>query len=104
MNAIELIETVRSFNVELVLEEDKLVLRGSGERLPEELRDQLVEHKAELLIALGAPMDRTIAGILDEIRPHLPVALSRLPDSKLLALVNWSLIHAWGKAVAGVTA
>ena len=57
MNAIELIETVRSFNVELVLEEDKLVLRGRGDRLPTELRDQLLEHKAELLIALGAPMD-----------------------------------------------
>ncbi len=36
-----------------------------------------------------------VASILAELRPQLPVALRRLDDRRLLALVNWSIIAAW---------
>jgi len=99
VNALEIIEHVKDHKAELVLVDDRLVVRGSAERLPDGLQAELREHKAELMIALGAPIDRTVAAILREIRPHLPPTLRRLPDDKILALVNWSIIAAWGTAV-----
>jgi hypothetical protein len=71
--------------------------------LPEELKEAIAKHKGELMVALGEPINHTIAGILPDIRPHLSKALQRLPDDKLLALVNWSIIAAWEKAVRAVT-
>ena len=100
MNALQIIEQVRAHNADVVLENDQLVVRGRGERLPSELQAALKRHKAELLVALGAPRDLGVLDVLTEIRPYLPKALRNLPDSGLLALVNWSLLHAWGRAVA----
>ena len=102
MNALEVIETVRSYDADIVVESNKLIVRGKGERLPDEVRAALKEHKAEILIALGAPYDVVLADILKEIRPYLVPALQVLPDDKLMVLVNFSLMHALGKAVAEV--
>lgn len=100
MNALEIIEQVRALNADLKVEDNRLVVRGRGERLPEDLREALKQHKAELLVALGAPQEKAVAEILGEIRPYLPKALQGLSDPSLLALVNWSMLHAWGRAVA----
>jgi hypothetical protein len=99
MNAIEIIARVRAHDGELTVENDRLIIRGRSGPLPEDLQAALSEHKAELLIALGVPFDRTIAAILSDVRPHLPPSLRRLPDSKLLTLVNWAIINAWGASV-----
>ncbi len=99
MNAMELIELIHEHNAELAVEHQRLIVRGQGDPLPEELQVALREHKAELMIALGIPIDVTVASILDEIRPHLPKTLRELPDSKLLALVNWAIINAWNAGV-----
>ena len=103
MNALEVIETVREHDADLVVESNKLIVRGKGERLPDDVRAALKEHKAEILIALGAPYDVTLAEILREIRPHLLPALQSLPDNKLLLLVNLAILHAIGKAGRDLT-
>jgi len=103
MNAVEIIERVRAHDADLLIREDRLVVRGRGDKLPDDLQRELREHKGELMVALGEPINHTIAVILADIRPHLPKALQRLPDDKLLALVNWSIIAAFEKAVRTVT-
>jgi hypothetical protein len=100
MNALEIIEQVRAHNAEVVVENDQLIVRGRGERLPQELRAALKRHKAELLVALGAPREVGVLEVLAEIRPYLPEPLRSVPDASLLALVNWSMLHAWGRALA----
>jgi hypothetical protein len=102
VNAIEIIERVRACDAELVVENDRLVVRGKGNPLPDDLKQALSEHKAELMIALGIPIDRTVASVLKELRPHLPPSLRQLPDDRLLALINWSIIAAWETAIKKV--
>ncbi len=102
MNAVQIIESVRAHKADLALVDDRLVVCGAADPLPDDLRTALSEHKTELMIALGAPIDRAIAGILNEIRPHLPRALRRLPDDRLLALVNWAIIAVWETAIRKV--
>ncbi len=98
MNAIEIIERVREHEADLELVDDHLEVRGRAEPLPEDLEEAIATHKAELMVALGEPNNHTIACILADIRPHLSKTLQRLPDDKLLALVNWSVFAAWEKA------
>jgi hypothetical protein len=97
MNAMEIIEQVRALNADLVVEDGQLMVRGKGNRLPEDLRTALREHKAEVLVALGVPHDVVLASILRELRPHLTANLQRLPDSSLLVLVNFAILNAFGK-------
>jgi hypothetical protein len=99
MNALQIIEQVRAHNAEVVVENEQLIVRGKGERLPEDLRAAVKRHKAELLVALGAPREVGALEVLAEIRPYLPKALRDLPDSSLLALVHWSMLHAWNRAL-----
>lgn len=99
MNALQIIADVRAHDAQLVIENDRLFVRGRGEPLPEELQRALHDHKAELLIALGHPIDRTVSAVLNEIRPYLPSSLRRLPDGRLLTLVNWALIAAFEAAI-----
>ena len=99
MNVIALIDELRSHGAELALDGNQLVVRGTGNPLPEHLLRELREHKAELLIALGLPLDQTVASILASLRPHLSPALRHLPESQLLALINWNIITAWEAAV-----
>ena len=44
-------------------------------------------------------MDQTVAAILGDVRPGLLQSLQRLSDDHLLALVNWSIMAAWGRAL-----
>ena len=98
MNVIELIRRVESQGGSL---------RGEGQDLkvtaPTPLPDHLLAEvracKPAVMIALGASMDITVAGILRDIRPYLPPALKQLPDDRLLALVNWHIIAAWETAI-----
>jgi hypothetical protein len=99
MNAVHIIERLHECDADLAVEGDKLVVRGRGKPLPSDLEDALREHKAELMVALGVPMERTIAEVLREIRPQLPPVLRTLPDSSLLVLVNWAIIAAWNRTV-----
>jgi hypothetical protein len=89
-------------DAELVVRDQKLLVQGAVDRLPDDLRLELREHKAELMLALGVPLNITIATILAEIRPHLPPALRKLPDDRLLTLVNWTLISAFETAIRTV--
>ena len=100
MNATEIIERLRRYDADLVIREDRLVVRGRGDQLPDDLQRELRQHKAELMIALGVPMTRTVASVLAELRPYLPPALRRLPDDRLLTLINWSIMAAFESAVA----
>jgi hypothetical protein len=102
MNAAEIIERVRQYDADLVIREDRLVVRGRGDQLPDDLQRELREHKAELMIALGVPMTRTVASVLSELRPYLPPALRRLPDDRLLTLINWSMMAAFETSVQKV--
>lgn len=45
---------------------------------------------------------RQLRGALTELRPYLPKGLAQLPDDKLLALVNWSIMAAWTRLVEGM--
>ena len=98
MNALEIVHAVSDYGASLELQDGQLIVRGSGPRLPEELRQMIQEHKAEIMVALGVPLDQTVAGILKEIRPYLSPVLRKLPDDRLLALVNWNIIAAWNRA------
>ncbi len=102
MNALEIVDAVRRHGAELVVEDGHLVVRGQGQPLPNVVRQELREHKAALLVALGEPLDRTVAGILADIRPFLAPALRSLPDDRLLALVNWNIITAFEASIAKV--
>ncbi len=104
MNALEIIDRVRNCDAELALKDGTLVVQERGEPLPEEIRQLLREHKAEVMVALGAPMDRTVDAVLNDIRPHLPPSLRRLPNEKLLVLVNWTIMAAWQKVLRNAEA
>jgi hypothetical protein len=100
VNALEIIERVREHDAELVVDDRRLVLRGRGQRLPEDLSAAIRQHRWEILTALGAPRDAVLDDLLGAVRPHLAPSLQALPDDKLLALVNWHLMHALARAVA----
>ena len=100
MNALEIIERVRAHGAEVFIADGRLKVRGRGEELPEDLRRAIVEQKAAIMVALGVPWEKTVASILADLRPQLPASLRKLPDGHLLALINWSIIHSWNKAVA----
>lgn len=102
MNALTIIAAIRESGGTLHLQDGKLQVRGvgnSGEALPAEVREALANHRADVMIALGAPLDTVVSGILDEMRPQLPEGLRKLPDDRLLVLVNWSIIAAWEKTI-----
>ena len=98
MNALGIAQAVHELGGTLLVEHGQVVVRSHGP-LPDELQREVRAHKAELLIALGVPMDQTVASILGDLRPHLPQSLQRLSDDCLLALVNWSIMAAWGRAL-----
>lgn len=98
MNAVEIIQRVQSLGAQLYVDDARLMVSGSGEPLPEELRLALKDSKVELLVALGMPLDRIVGVVLADVRPYLDKNLQQLPDSKLLVLVNWSIMHAWNRA------
>ena len=98
MNALSIAQAVQELSATLLVAHGQVVVRSRGP-LPEELQQEVRAHKAELLIALGMSMDQTVASILGDLRPYLPQPLQRLSDDRLLALVNWSIMAAWGRAL-----
>ncbi len=98
MSALDVIRRVEPLTGQLVLDAGELKLRAP-EPLPEELTAAVSDEKAAIMVALSAPLDTVVSEILEDIRPHLPGSLRHLPDNRLLALVNWSIIAAWGKGV-----
>ncbi len=101
MSALEVIRQVQLLGGKLVLENKQLKLQ-SPTQLPQDVVQAVSREKAAIMVALGAPLDDVVSGILTDIRPHLPPALRRLPDDRLLALVNWSIMAAWEKAIRKV--
>ena len=99
VNALEIIRQVCALEANVVLEGKGLVIRGNGAPLPTELEEALRQHKAEVMVALGAPANMAAEAVLDEIRPFLAPALKRVSNENLIVLVNWAIIHAWNKAV-----
>jgi hypothetical protein len=55
------------------------------------------------MLALGAPLNTAITSVLAELRPHLQPALRKLPDDRLIVLINWSIIAAFDRAVMQVS-
>ena len=101
MNALEVLRQVEAHGGHVLLDGEELRVRAS-KPLPDHLMAALTQMKGSIMIALGAPLDTVVSGILNDIRPELPPSLQRLPDDKLLALVNWSMIAAFDRAVAKV--
>jgi hypothetical protein len=97
-SVIELIRKVESFGGQITRDGGDLHVTAP-EPLPEDLLVALAKEKPAVMIALGAPFDVAISTILNEIRPNLPPALRTLSDTKLLALINWSVMEAWVKAL-----
>ncbi len=97
MNAIDVIRRVEAQGGSLRLDGRDLKVSAPAP-LPRDLLADVAACKPAIMIALGAPIDAAVASILRDIRPYLAPALKRLSDDRLLALVNWSIIAAWGAA------
>lgn len=65
MNAWEIVERVRACNAVLLVDGSRLLVRGRGQPLPEELREALRAHKTE---------------VINVLHPPIPEALGRDPD------------------------
>jgi len=102
VNALDVIRQVQTHGGQLVLADGSLRVRAP-EPLPGEVMAALAEHKASVMVALGAPLDAIVATLLLELRPHLPKPLQALSDDRLLVLVNWSIITAFEKAIRQAT-
>jgi len=98
MSAYQLLQRVRALGGEVHLDGTDLQVTAPRP-LPDELLSELTKEKPAVVIALGASFDNAIASILDELRPNLPPALKSLSDSKLLVMVNWSIMEAWLKTL-----
>lgn len=98
MSALDLIRQVEAEGGHLVVEAGQLKVRAAAP-LPDGLLAEVAKEKPAIMVALGAPLDVVASCVLEDVRPHLPVSLRRVSDSKLLALVNWSIINAWNKSV-----
>jgi hypothetical protein len=98
VSALELIRQVETAGGHLVLEAGQLKVRAPAP-LSDELLAEVAREKPAIMVALGAPLDTVASEVLEDIRPYLPASLRRLPDSKLLILVNWSIISAWDASV-----
>lgn len=96
MSALDVIRRVETLGGRVVLDGEQLRLKAS-KPLPDDVVTAVSEEKAAIMVALGAPLDTVVSSVLAEIRPQLPDSLRRLPDDRLLVLVNWSIIAAWGK-------
>jgi hypothetical protein len=97
VSALEVIRRVETLGGRLVLEDDGLRIRASTP-LPHDLVAAVGKEKVAIMLALGAPLNTAITSVLSELRPHLTPALRRLPDDRLLILVNWSIMAAFDQA------
>lgn len=78
MNAWEIVERVRACNAELLVDGSRLLVRGRGQPLSDELREALRTHKAEVINVLHPPMpealgpDPEVAWRVVAMRPQVP--------------------------------
>lgn len=98
MSALDVIRKVESLGGRLVLDDGTLKLQADAP-LPDEIAVEVSELKASIMVALGAPLDTVVSNVLEELRPHLSPAMQRLPDDRLLVLVNWNIITAWNASI-----
>ncbi len=98
MNALDIIRQVEELGGQLTIDDGQLKVRAP-EPLPQDVMEAVRTHKPTIMVALGVPFDQTVASVLKEIRPFLAPSLQRLPDDRLLALVNWNIMAAWQKAI-----
>lgn len=98
MNALEVIRRVEALGGRVILETEGLRLQADGP-LPEDLVSAVAREKIAIMLALGAPLSTAITSVLTELRPHLSPALRRLPDEKLIILINWSIMAAYEQAI-----
>ncbi len=99
MSAVELIRRVEVLGGRLFVDEDGKLRIQAQEPLPQPLVAEISADKPAIMVALGTPMNTIIHTVLGEIRPFLPESLRRLSDDRLLALVNFSIIAAWHRAI-----
>ena len=98
MSALEVIRRVEALGGRVLLDEGRIRLRAPTP-LPDDIVAAVSKEKASIMVALGAPLDTVVSGVIEEMRPHLPDALRHLPDSKLLVLVNWAIINSFETAI-----
>ena len=97
MNAIDIVDRVRKLGAELLVESKQVRVRGG--RLPDDLQQEVDEHSADLIIALGTPIDEVASAVLDEMRVDLPPNLAKLPGPKLWLLTRLALASSWSAGV-----
>lgn len=98
MTALEVIRRVEERGGILRVEANELKV-AAPTPLPADLMAEIAECKPAIMIALGGPIESAVASILREIRPYLSPALKKLPDDRLLALINGNVIAAWNTAM-----
>ena len=98
MSAFELLQRVRALGGEVKIDGNELEVVAPAP-LPDNLLQALRDEKAAVMIALGASFDHAVASILSELRPNLPPSLKAISDTKLLVMVNCSIMAAWGKTI-----
>ncbi len=96
---LEVIRRVEVLGGKLFVDEGGKLRVQAPEPLPQPLMEEISAEKAAIMVALGTPMNTVIHSVLGEIRPFLPQSLGRLSDDRLLALVNYSVIAAWHRAI-----
>lgn len=99
MSALDVIRRVEVLGGRLVLDGNSLRLQAES-ALPDKILADVSEQKAAIMVALGASIDTVVGSVLEEIRPELPPSLRKLPDERLLVLVNLSILVAWQKTAA----
>ncbi|MDP6494864.1 MAG: hypothetical protein QGI09_05500, partial [Dehalococcoidia bacterium] len=71
VNALDIIRQVYAHDGNLTLKGQTLRV-SAPVPLPDTLLQVLREHKPSIMVALGAPLDTAVSGILGELRPCLP--------------------------------
>ena len=97
MSALDVIRRVEACGGRLTVENGELKLRAPA-ALPEDVMQAVSGEKPAIMITLGAPLDVTVANILDDIRPHLsptPLA-STTPPPRFQAAGARELAHHCG--------
>jgi len=97
---MEVIRKLQILGGELILENDGHDLRVKAPcPLPQELWEALCENKLAIMATMAVPLDTAATVILTSIRDFLPPALRRLPDERLLILVNYSILAGWQETI-----
>jgi hypothetical protein len=97
-NAFQLIQQVHAHGGDVCIDGNDLQITAPLP-LPDDLVAALRAQKPAVMIALGATFDHAIESILPELKENLPPSLRGMADSKLLVMVNWSIMAAWQRTL-----